>query len=71
MHSVICQWTDRELIDELCRIKAARPPSGRVHPWIMESDFIADLAKRVIHYNQKLSPAMRAKAEEMLGESTK
>ena len=61
-------WTDREIVDELCLIKAASPPSGRVHPWIMESDFIADLAKRVIYYNQKLSPAMRAKAEQILEE---
>ncbi len=68
MHTVIDHWTDRELVDELLRIKPARPQGGRVHPWILESDFVADLAKKVIHYNQQLSPAMRAKAEEMLGD---
>ena len=59
-------WTDREIVEELCRIKAARPPSGHVHPWIRESCFVASMAKRVIHYNQKLSPAMREKAEQIL-----
>lgn len=59
MHSVISHWTDRELIDELCGIDSG------LNDW--ERSFVTDIIKRVFVYKDELSPAMRAKAEDILG----
>ena len=52
-------WTDREVVDELCDIE------NGLNDW--EIDFVEDMARRLV-YGERLSPAMRAKGQQILRE---
>lgn len=60
MHSVMCQWTDKELIQALCEINEG------LNDW--ELGFVDDIAQRALVKKEALTPRMRKKAEQILSE---
>jgi len=54
--------TDRELIDSLVDIERG------LNDW--ELIFVKDLAMRVVQYGESMSTSQRAKAEQILGETS-